>query len=64
MFKVMVLICELIHEYGVFLIIGRLGSVLGLSWPYGPHVLGNGQPVLGNWHHLCTQFMNTGLFFL
>ena len=49
---------------------GRLGWVVGLSWPYnglgnGPNVLGNGQhvldngpPLLGNGPHLCTQFIN------
>ena len=47
---------------------GRLGWVVGLSWPYnglgngpnvlGQHVLGNGPPLLGNGPHLCTQFIN------
>ena len=29
-----------------------------------PHVLGNWPPVLGNGPHMCTQFMNIGLFLL
>ena len=50
------------------LIIGRLGWVVCLSWPYGlgngPHVLGNGSPVFGNGPHLFTQVINTWLFSL
>ena len=43
----------------VILIMGRLGWVVWLSWPYtyiglgnGPHVLGNGPHVLCNWPHV------------
>ena len=44
-----------IHEYMLILIMGRLGWVVDISWPL--LVLSNGPHVLGNGHHLSTQFL-------
>ena len=51
------------------MLMGMLGLVVSLSWPYwvignGPHVLGNGSHVLCNGPHSFTQFMNRVLLIM